>query len=64
MEGVGGDGEGGLEGDVEEVEGAEGDACVVDGEGDGRVAQPGEHEERVDEEAAEGGGEGSRGLGN
>lgn len=46
-------GEGGLQGDVEEVQGAEGDAGVVDGEGDRREAHPGENDERVNEDAVE-----------
>ena len=49
---VGRDGEGGLEGDAEEVETEEGDGGVKDGEEDGGEAEVGEHFEGVDEDSA------------
>ncbi len=51
-EAVGSLGEGGLQGDVEEVEGAEGDGGVVDCQEDGGEAQVEDYAEGVDEEAA------------
>lgn len=50
---VGRFGEGGFEGDVEEVEGAEGYGCVVDCDEDCGEAQVEDYAERVDEEAFE-----------
>ena len=49
---VGGAGEGHFDGNVEEVEGAEGDGSVVDCEEDGGIAEVEDCEERLDEEAS------------